>query len=230
MPGQDWQPESGGTEWDFTGPLNTDESAPWDDETLRDAVEADRADRERCIAAAKLEALEAAEKLIGDVTEEQRFGLRQAAIDATIESRRTMAVHRGGRWDLEDEHFAEALHASGDRPEANRIQVWTLDQGEVWVNLYGVRNSLAQMDEEYLLNVIAFLYRSPIRLSRLWIDYVITQNQIDPKFRINHERLKLAKEDPMRWLTRSTLVYACWLEIFKRRGRITNGGAEHVED
>lgn len=210
-----YEPESGGTEWDYTGPLNESEA---EYEAATGPIEDLARQIERKQGVSRPAAQAAADA-----------ALREQAIEAHAEARRTMAVHNDGHWEPMDVEAAEALHASGDRPMANRIQIWTLDQGDVWVNLYGVRNQLAQMDEAYLLNVIAFLYRTPVRLSRLWLNDQVIQNQINPKFRLDLERMRLAKEDPHRWLTQSKLMTCLWAEVFKRRGRIGNG-SEHVED
>lgn len=163
------------------------------------------------------------------ITNERAEELRSKAVDAHIKGRETMAAHTG-RWESMDEQAASALRATGQRPEANRIQTWAFDQGDVWVNLYGEHKQLTDMDEPYLLAVIAFLYRNTSRFARIWIaDETIRKDTYPKGYRIDYARIQLANNDPYRWMTTSKLVCSLWYHVFSRRGRVGNG-SEHVED
>lgn len=179
---------------------------PWESDALRDIAEADRRDRDEYLASRSRD------------DAEKRMAERLVEIT--------------GHWSVSDISRADALKATGENQRANRIQVWTFDQAEKWVNLMGDEKLLADMNESYLLNVVAFLHSNASRFARLWaMDHLL---QSDPesdwaRVRPDYERVQLAYHEPHRFMAQCRLMTGLWAEVFKRRGRM-NGFEDSGED
>lgn len=118
----------------------------------------------------------------------------------------------------------EAATALGE----NRFQAWVLDQDKVWRNIYGRERQLSDMDEDYLLAVVAFLHKNAGRFSMSWV--LKANDPGCPEVRYDAERIRLAADDPHRFMATSRLMCGLWWNYFQRRGRLNGAGAEHVED
>jgi hypothetical protein len=109
------------------------------------------------------------------------------------------------------------------------IQTWTFDQGDVWCVKNGTIRPIEDLDEDHILNIIAFLYRDARRYARVYVEKKLDDRQVTyGLFGISQtehmhaalyddEMFKLAVNDAHAFITRMPLMQALWKALALKR-------------